>query len=101
MAPEAPREQEQSIKARKHEIFDGKQKVSTGPRKGFTEYLHDTPPAPLAPNLKSALWILLAVALLLFLAAIFTIPGPRNSSSSTGSAPATAPKAETQHPTGR
>ena len=78
MAPEAPREQEQSIKARKKELFDRESKVAAGPRRRFSEYIAATPPAPLSGGLKAALWCVGAVVLLLFLATLLTIPGPRD-----------------------
>ncbi|MDR3632742.1 MAG: hypothetical protein P4L84_02840 [Isosphaeraceae bacterium] len=77
MAPETPasREtQEQSIKARKHELFqpEAATGASTGPRKTVKEYLRDTRPVPLAAGAKAGLWVAAALVLLLFLAALLT-----------------------------
>jgi hypothetical protein len=73
MAPESPREQEQSIKARKRELFEA-QRGPTGPTKRFSEYVDDTPPSPLSSGQKAMLWALSVLVLLLFLAAMLTIP---------------------------
>jgi hypothetical protein len=76
MAPEAPREQEQSIKARKREIFEEEQRHAD-PRKPFSEYMAKTPPAPLSTGQKAALGAVGALVVLLLLAALLTMPGPR------------------------
>lgn len=77
MAPEAPREQEQSIKARKREIFEDEQQ--SGPAtKGFSAYLAEIPPTPLSKGQKAALGGLFALVLLLLLIALLTRPAPRS-----------------------
>ena len=76
MAPEVPREQEQSIKARKREIFEEPQSdVST---KTFSAYLAETPPAPLSQGQKATLAGVLAFVLVLLLLALLTRPAPRS-----------------------
>jgi hypothetical protein len=78
MAPETPpppREQEQSIKARKSELFE-KKTADTGPRKSFSKYLGETPTAPFSKSEKVALWTAAAVVVLLFGATIVTMKGP-------------------------
>ncbi|WP_406698754.1 hypothetical protein V5E97_07695 [Singulisphaera sp. Ch08] len=76
MAPQAPREQEQSIKARKREIFEEEQ--SFGPRKPFADYLATTEPTPLSTGQKATLWAVGALVVLLLMAALLTMPGPRS-----------------------
>lgn len=82
MAPQGPREQEQSIKARKLEIFEEEQRL--GPRKPFADYLAQTEPTPMSTGQKAALWGVGALVVLLLLAALLTTPssssGPRPSS---------------------
>ena len=78
MAPETPpppREQEQSIKARKTELYEA-QAAQTGPRKAFARHLAETPAAPLSKYEKGVIWGAGAVVVLLLLAAIVTIPPP-------------------------
>lgn len=76
MAPEMPREQEQSIKARKRELFEA-QAPTVGPLRRFSYYLGATPSSPLSTPQKAVLWAVGIVVLLLFLAAMLTIPSPR------------------------
>lgn len=75
MAPQAPREQEQSIKARKREIFE-EEESSFGPRKPFAEYLAKTEATPLSTAQKATLWGVGALVVLLLLGALLTMPGP-------------------------
>jgi hypothetical protein len=77
MAPEMPREQEQSIKARKREIFEEEQRDAGPPRRPFSEYMAKTPPAPLSAGQKAALGAVGALVVLLLLAALLTMPGPK------------------------
>ncbi|SIO30430.1 hypothetical protein SAMN05444166_3631 [Singulisphaera sp. GP187] len=88
MAPQAPREQEQSIKARKREIFEEEQ--SFGPRKPFADYLARTEATPLSTGQKAVLWGVGALVVLLLLAALLTMPaptsGPHQSSPAKGAA---------------
>src|SRR3954449_9375731 len=67
--------QEQSIKARKKELFVPDEPVATGPRKSLREYLRETPAAPLSKNTKLMLWGSAAPVLLLFLGAVATGKG--------------------------
>jgi hypothetical protein len=76
MAEDAPREQEQSIKARKRELFEAK-KAPTTPRKRFSVYVTQTPPAPLTQTQKTVLFVVGGLVVLVLLAALMTIPGPR------------------------
>ena len=70
----APREQEQSIKARKQLLFEKDEASGTeqaaGPTKPFVEYLRTTPPAPLPTVAKATLWTAAVIVVLLFLAAL-------------------------------
>ena len=77
MAPEMPREQEQSIKARKREIFE-EELHDDGPRRPFSAYIAETPPAPLSSVQKGALVAAGVVVVLLLLAALLTMPGVRS-----------------------
>jgi hypothetical protein len=74
MAPEAPREQEQSIKARKRELFAEEQ--GAGPLRRFEEYLKDTPPSPLSVGQWAALVGVGILVLLVLFTALLTIPSP-------------------------
>src|SRR4051794_17529194 len=67
--------QEQSIKARKTELFVSDEPVATGPRKSLREYLRETPATPLSKNTKLMLWGSAAPVLLLFLGAVATGKG--------------------------
>jgi len=69
--------QDQSIKARKKELFVEEQALHTGPRKKLRDYLKDTPAAPLSKNVKLSLWGSAAPVVLLFVAALFS-PGNRS-----------------------
>jgi hypothetical protein len=71
--PKPPREQEQSIKARKTELFEEHSATAAGPVKPFPQYLAETPAAPLSKVEKRALWAVAALAVLLLLAAFATI----------------------------
>jgi hypothetical protein len=64
--------QDQSIKARKNELFVEEQALQTGPRKKLRDYLKDTPAAPLSKNVKMSLWGSAVPVVLLFLAALFS-----------------------------
>jgi hypothetical protein len=76
-----PREQEQSIKARKKLLFDDDEDAPAAAprelvvRKPFREYLQTTPAAPLSGGVKAALWAAGVVVLLLLIAALLTIGG--------------------------
>ena len=67
------RTQEQSIKARKHELYEADEPDgSTGPRLSFQECLRTTPADPLSPLLKALLWTVGTVVILLLIAALAT-----------------------------
>jgi hypothetical protein len=74
----APREamepQDQSIKARKRQLFEEPQTDSAPTIKTFDAYLRETPPFGLSPGVKAALWVVGVLVVLLFLLALF---GPR------------------------
>jgi hypothetical protein len=77
MAAETPRRresEEQSIKARKKELFEEEQRAdaASGPKKPAKVYLMQTPAAPLSPGVKATLWIVGAIVVLLLLAALAT-----------------------------
>jgi len=61
------RTQEQSIKARKHQLFDSDEHAEFGPHRSFAECLRETPAAPLSPAIKVILWVVgtLVIAILL------------------------------------
>ncbi|MFO0950239.1 MAG: hypothetical protein U0835_03630 [Isosphaeraceae bacterium] len=71
---ESVEHQDQSIKVRKSQLFEptaaGEPAAPTRP---FTEYLRDTPPAPVSPAVKAVLWGVGLVVLLLFLAAFLAV----------------------------
>ena len=71
----APREvveqQDQSIKARKNQLFEVAKPDDGVSHVPFRVYLKDTPPAPMSTPMKAALWSVAVVAGLLFLAAIW------------------------------
>jgi hypothetical protein len=58
--------QDQSIKARKKELFVEEQDLQTGPRKKLRDYLKETPAAPLSKNVKLSLWGSAVPVVLLF-----------------------------------
>jgi hypothetical protein len=66
------RTQEQSIKARKHELFEVDEPLDTGPRRSLQECLRTTPADPLSTPLKALLWTLGTVVILLLIAALAT-----------------------------
>lgn len=74
MAPDHPhpRTQEQSIKARKHQLFETDEAVAAGPRQSFAECLRQTPAAPLSGPLKAGLWAVGTLVIFLLAAALAT-----------------------------
>jgi hypothetical protein len=88
--------QDQSIKARKNELFVGEQVEETGPRKKLRDYLKETPAAPLSKNVKLSLWGSAVPVVLLFVVALV------NPNRTTAKAPTeviwTAPKLATPPP---
>lgn len=84
MAPPDPhqRTQEQSIKARKHQLFEADDRSGEdGPRRSFADVVRSTPAAPLSPALRATLWVVGALVILLLLAAFAKVgtrkPKPR------------------------
>jgi len=74
-------EQEQSIKARAHELYvEPERPASVKPVKPFPVYLRETPAVPLSTSTKVVLWIVAMIVALLFLAALWRVSirhGPR------------------------
>lgn len=68
---EAVEHQDQSIKVRKSQLFEPTEHTNGVVIKPFPTYLRATPPAPLAPGIKAALWAVGVLVGLLFLAAMF------------------------------
>ena len=66
--------QEQSIKARKHQLFGADDdQAQSGPRQSFAELLRITPADPLSPLTKGILWVVGSLVILLLLAAFTTV----------------------------
>jgi hypothetical protein len=91
MAPDHPhqRTQEQSIRARKNQLFDKDElpdDLSAGPRKSLRDCLRETPAAPLSPIVKVILWAIGIVVLLLLAAALATGGGKKKPRPKTSSA---------------
>ncbi len=72
MAPE-PRTQEQSIKARKRDLFEDDPVLDAGPRRSFQDCLKETPGEPLPAWIKAGLWTLGTIVILLLVAALATM----------------------------
>ena len=73
--PPPNRTQEQSIKARKHDLFErdhGPAVAGSGSRRTFRELLRETPAQPLTPAIKAVLWAVGVVVILLLVAALAT-----------------------------
>jgi hypothetical protein len=64
--------QEQSIKARKHELYEDDEPDASGPRRSFQECLRTTPADPLPTLLKGLLWTVGTIVILLLIAALVT-----------------------------
>lgn len=84
MAPEKPpaphqaqEHQDESIKARKTQLFEVREHVEVVTLQPFKEYVRLTPPAPLSQGVKAGLWAAGVVVVLLLLAALFIGPPPR------------------------
>jgi hypothetical protein len=70
--------QDQSIKARKVQLFeDNKVEEVVETRRPFSYYVLQTPPSPIAPGVKAALWATGVLVVLLFLAALLIGPHQR------------------------
>jgi hypothetical protein len=63
--------QEQSIKARKHQLFEADAPVQVGSGRPFREFLRTTPAAPLSGLTRAALWAAGVVVALVLVAALF------------------------------
>ena len=72
--PGARETQEQSIKARKKELFQEEPApvAPAGPHKSIKDYLRTARATPLAPGSKAALWVAAVLVVLLFVAALVT-----------------------------
>ena len=77
--PEALEQQDQSIKARKVQLFEERDRAGDGlATKPFADYVKATPPAPLSPAVKASLGAVAVLVALLFLAALFFRPAPKH-----------------------
>jgi hypothetical protein len=86
---EAPEQQDQSIKARKRQLFEEREPVRDGSAtQPFSVYLRATAGAPMSQGAKVVIWTLAVVVVLLFLAALF---GPRPTRPRAGPRVSTAP----------
>lgn len=66
-------EQEVSIRRRGHELFVDDDVARAGPSRPFSDFLRETPAAPLSSGVKAALWAVAIVAALLFAAALWRL----------------------------
>lgn len=73
---EAFEPQDQSIKSRKFQLFETRAPEGTVV-KPFTEYVKNTPPAPLSPAMKGVVWGVGALVVILLLAALFAGRAPK------------------------
>ena len=73
--PDRPqRTQEQSIKARKHQLFESDEHSGEhSPRQTFADLLRATPADPLAPGVRAALWVVGALVIVILLAAFLKV----------------------------
>jgi len=80
-----PRTQEQSIKARKHQLFESDEHDQFGPRRSFAECLRETPAAPMPLAIKALLWVVGSLVVLILLLAFAKVgtkkPRPNPSAS--------------------
>lgn len=88
--PSQQRTQEQSIKARKQDLFDADEPINgpTGPHKSFQDCLKETPAEPLSTPLKALLWTVGTIVVLLLVAALATGGGKKPKPRPTASLPA-------------
>jgi hypothetical protein len=73
MTPMADRHhetQEQSIKARKHQLFEADAPVEVGSGRPFKEFVRTTPATPFSGLTKAALWVAGVVVILVLVAAL-------------------------------
>ena len=63
--------QEQSIKARKHQLFEADAPVEVGSGRSFKEFLRTTPATPFSGLIKATLWAAGVVVILVLVAALF------------------------------
>lgn len=76
-----PETQEQSIKARKSQLFDAEETVQVGPRlvrRPFSVLLRETHAAPLSVGVKAILWALTIVVLALLLLTLTSVRGAKS-----------------------
>ncbi len=88
------RTQEQSIKARKHQLFDSDEHAQFGPRRSFAECLRDTPAAPISPAVKAVLWVVGTLIIALLLLAFVKVGTRKPRVKPTRSAAAESPRPE-------
>ena len=62
--------QEQSIKARKHQLFEADTPAFVGSGRPFKEFLRETPAAPLSGLTRAALWAAAVVVVLVLIATL-------------------------------
>lgn len=85
--------QDQSIKARKRQLFEEDEAVAVGSGRPFREFLRTTPAAPLSGLTRSALWAAAVVVALVLVAALYktfhhpprVAPGPPRKAARLGS----------------
>jgi hypothetical protein len=80
--------QEQSIKARKNQLFDDDTPVFTGSDRPFKEFLRETSATPLSPAIRAMLWAAALLVVVMLVAALF-----KKFNSQTKGGPRPAPKA--------
>lgn len=94
-------EQEVSIRRRGHELFVDETLGPTGPSRPFSEFLRETPAAPIPAGVRAALWAVAVVAALLFAASLWRLinrPTPSAPRRARPRASAKAPKAAARMP---
>jgi hypothetical protein len=79
--------QEQSIKARKNQLFDD-ETPSVGAGRPFKEFLRETSATPLSPVIRAILWVAALLVMVMLVAALF-----KKFNSQTKGGPRPAPKA--------
>lgn len=75
--PKRPGSEEQSIKARKKELFEEEVREApvSAPKKPARVYIQQTPAMPLSTGVKATLWIVGAIVAVLLVAALATRGG--------------------------
>jgi hypothetical protein len=98
MADKHHETQEQSIKARKHQLFEADAPVEVGSGRPFKEFVRTTPATPLSGLIKAVLWTAGVVVVLVLVGALFktfhhpprSAPGPVRRAA--GAIPASGPE---------